>query len=82
VSRSIGTQPLRVELGNIGTVFGFSGAISGARDIVVTGGDGTLLLSGDNSAHTGVTRINSGTLALATRQSMRIALAHQRIQTD
>jgi len=66
---SIGTQPLRVELGNIGTVFGFSGAISGARDIVVTGGDGTLLLSGDNSAHTGVTRINSGTLALATSAS-------------
>ncbi len=62
-------QALRVETGNAGTVFGFSGAIVGTRDIVTTGGNGTLLLSGDNSGHSGSIRINSGTLALATTQS-------------
>lgn len=49
------TNGFVVETGNVGVVFGLSGDISGDRNVAfaATSNGGTLLLSGDNSAHTG-----------------------------
>lgn len=51
----LSVRDLTFETGDTGTIFGLTGDISGGRNILLasTSNGGTLLLSGDNSAHTG-----------------------------
>ncbi|WP_164156216.1 autotransporter-associated beta strand repeat-containing protein [Sandarakinorhabdus rubra] len=60
-------QPLRVETGAPGSVFGLAGNISGSNAVLIetSSGGGTLLLTGNNSGHTGRIQVGSqGILAI------------------
>jgi autotransporter-associated beta strand protein len=63
-------QPLVMEMGNAGTVFGLAGGISGRRDVTMQGGGGTLLLSGNNSGHRGSINVGTGVLAVGSNAAV------------